>query len=145
MLIGLGSRGLAPEIAQFGENEGGEGGEREWWIKRLHGSSYDARYMLRCVLSLPSPLLSSFSPRFSPLRYLIVNRPETVESLFIAYRLTHDLKYRTHAWDIFSAIEKYCKIPGGGYATVEDVDELPVRLDDKQETFFLVRFLRCIG
>ena len=109
--------GLAPEIAQFGPTEGRDHPEREWWIKRMHGSSYDARYMLR---------------------------PETVESLFIAYRLTHSPTYRAHAWAIFSAIEKHCKIPGGGYATVEDVDEVPVRWDDKQETFFLSETLKYL-
>ena len=65
--------------------------------------------------------------------------PETVESLFIAWRLTGDARYRRYAWSIFSSIEKYCKVPSGGYATVLDVDTVPVSLLDKQETFFLVR------
>jgi hypothetical protein len=65
-------------------------------------------------------------------------RPETVESLFIAFRLTGDNRYRDHGWAIFQAIEKHCKIPGGGYATIINVDEVPVRHEDKMETFFLV-------
>ncbi len=48
------------------------------------------------------------------------------------------MRYRNYAWAIFSAIEKHCKLPEGGYATVLDVDTIPVSLDDKQETFFLV-------
>jgi mannosyl-oligosaccharide alpha-1,2-mannosidase len=65
-------------------------------------------------------------------------RPETVESLFIAYRLTGDEIYREYGWRVFQAIEKHAKVPSGGYATVLNVDENPARLEDKMETFFLV-------
>ncbi|KAJ4470167.1 glycoside hydrolase family 47 protein [Lentinula aciculospora] len=70
--------------------------------------------------------------------YIKNSRPETVESLFIAWRLSGIVRYRDYAWGIFTSIEKYAKLPGGGYATVLDVDTVPVSLDDKQETFFLV-------
>lgn len=70
--------------------------------------------------------------------------PETVESLFIAWRLTGDVRYREYAWGIFQAIEKHCRLPGGGYATILDVDTVPVRHDDKQETFYLVRLTLCV-
>lgn len=66
------------------------------------------------------------------------NRPETVESLFIAFRLTGDQRYREQGWAIFRAIETHCRIPSGGYATIVNVDEVPVRHEDKMETFFLV-------
>jgi hypothetical protein len=65
-------------------------------------------------------------------------RPETVESLFTAFRLTGDRRYREYGWAIFQAIEKHCRIPSGGYATIINVDEVPVRHEDKMETFFLV-------
>ncbi|KAF9078021.1 glycoside hydrolase [Rhodocollybia butyracea] len=110
--------GLAPEIAMFRTDDEGE--PRDWYIKNSRPggpSSYDARYMLR---------------------------PETVESLFIAWRLTGDIRYRNYAWNIFSSIEKYAKLPGGGYATVLDVDTVPVSLDDKQETFFLSETLKYL-
>lgn len=61
-----------------------------------------------------------------------------MESLFIAWRLTGDIRYRDYSWAIFSSIDKYCRLVSGGYATVIDVDTVPVALDDKQETFFLV-------
>ncbi|KAJ7868894.1 glycoside hydrolase, partial [Mycena leptocephala] len=63
--------------------------------------------------------------------------PETVESLFLAWRLTGNKRYRDYAWGIFEAIEKHCRLAGGGYATVLDVDTVPVRHEDKQETFYL--------
>ena len=67
-----------------------------------------------------------------------MNRPETVESLFIAYRLTGDPRYRAYGWSIFQAIEKHCRIESGGYASVLNVDVLPVELEDKMETFLMV-------
>lgn len=91
---------------------------------------YDARYMLRQV---------SFLARLSVFVLIeLLNRPETVESLFTAFRLTGDKRYRDHGWEIFQAIEKHCRIPSGGYATIVNVDEVPVRHEDKMETFFLV-------
>lgn len=64
--------------------------------------------------------------------------PETVESLFIAFRLTGDAQYRKWGWDIFQAIEKHCRIESGGYASILDVDKLPVQFEDKMETFLMV-------
>jgi hypothetical protein len=64
--------------------------------------------------------------------------PETVESIFIAFRLTGDPKYRDYGWAIFQAIEKHCRIPTGGYASVINVDQVPVEYDDKMETFLMV-------
>lgn len=65
-------------------------------------------------------------------------RPETLESLFVAYRMTGNPKYRQQAWDIFQAFEKHCKIASGGYATILDVDDVPVTHEDRMETFWLV-------
>jgi len=65
-------------------------------------------------------------------------RPEIAESLFLAWRMTGDIKYRDYAWNIFQAIEKHCRLADGGYATVINVDSVPVVHEDKQETFFLV-------
>lgn len=66
------------------------------------------------------------------------HRPETVESLFIAYRLTGDTRYRDYGWNIFQSIEKHCRIESGGYATILNVDEVPVQHEDKMETFLMV-------
>ena len=113
--------GLAPEIAHFRtpndglDKELGGGMPRDWYIKGAKPgapSPYDARYMLR---------------------------PETVESLFYAFRLTGDIRYRNHGWNIFRAILKHCRVPSGGFATVLNVDQMPVKVEDKMETFFMVR------
>jgi hypothetical protein len=66
------------------------------------------------------------------------HRPETVESLFLAYRLTGEQKYRDYGWTIFQAFREHCRLPGGGYAGIANVDHLPVQHEDKMETFWLV-------
>ncbi|KAN0000582.1 hypothetical protein ACTFIZ_001040 [Dictyostelium cf. discoideum] len=48
---------------------------------------------------------------------LVYLRPETVESLFILYRLTGDTKYQEWSWKIFEAIEDVCK-QENGYAVI---------------------------
>ena len=64
--------------------------------------------------------------------------PETIESLFIAYRLTGDDRYREHGWKIFQSIEKYCRLESGGYVSILDVDNVDSGKIDKMETFFMV-------
>ena len=72
--------------------------------------------------------------------FRFIFRPETVESLFIAFRLTGDERFRKFGWDIFQAIESHCRVETGGYAGVLNVDAVPVMRLDNMETFFLVRF-----
>ena len=68
----------------------------------------------------------------------IMCSPETIESLFIAYRLTGDDRYREHGWKIFQSIEKYCRLESGGYASILNVEDIDSGKTDKMETFFLV-------
>jgi len=75
-------------------------------------------------------------------RYIL--RPETVESLFIAFRLTGDKRYRDRGWQIFQAIEKHCRIESGGYASIRNVEELPVVFEDKMETFMMSETLKYL-
>ncbi|KXN85750.1 Mannosyl-oligosaccharide 1,2-alpha-mannosidase MNS3, partial [Leucoagaricus sp. SymC.cos] len=116
--------GLSPEIVHFRIPSDGmdemPGAPQDWYIKgarRGEPAPYTARYMLR---------------------------PETVESLFIAYRLTGDERYREHGWNIFQAIEKHCRVDSGGYATIINVDEIPAVKEDKMETFFLSETLKYL-
>lgn len=46
------------------------------------------------------------------------------------------------AWTIFQAFEKHCKLPAGGYASIRDVDALPVQHEDRMETFWLSETLK---
>ncbi|CCM02763.1 uncharacterized protein FIBRA_04871 [Fibroporia radiculosa] len=111
--------GLSPEIVHFRMAGDGIESKHDWYIKgaRPGYAPYDARYILR---------------------------PETVESLFIAFRLTGDPQYRAWGWDIFQAIEKHCRVESGGYASVLNVDELPVKYEDKMETFLMSETLKYL-
>lgn len=70
-------------------------------------------------------------------RYIL--RPETLESIFLAYRLTGDTRYRRIGWKIFQSIEKYCRLDEGGYSSILNVDDVNTKKDDKMETFWLVQ------
>ena len=71
-------------------------------------------------------------------------RPETVESLFVLWRVTQNATYREWGWQIFEAIERHAKVPTGGYMNVASVLDVPARPhpDDKMETWFLAETLK---
>jgi len=113
--------GLPPEIAYFYTKESWNDSYiddkdwyKDWYIKdnEIPGrpASYDARYILR---------------------------PETVESLFIAYRLTGDDKYREYGWRIFLSIERFCRVETGGYTSILNVENPKSRVEDRMETFLM--------
>lgn len=68
-------------------------------------------------------------------------RPETVESYFVLWRLTHDQKYRDWAWDAAQAIEQHCRTPNG-YSGIHNVySEHPMK-DDVQQSFYIAEVLK---
>ncbi|KAJ9135879.1 hypothetical protein P3X46_033004 [Hevea brasiliensis] len=116
------STGLAPEIAYFHTKEYTEGG--------LDGGNKGSKFV--------DDIIIKHADRHNLLR------PETVESLFVLYRITEDPKYREWGWQIFEAFEKYTKVESGGYSSLEDVTELPPRRRDKMETFYLGETLKYL-
>ncbi|GFZ49357.1 Mannosyl-oligosaccharide 1,2-alpha-mannosidase [Saitozyma sp. JCM 24511] len=111
--------GLGPEIAMFVQwSDEHRAHLMDWYIKPSQGGALiDARNILR---------------------------PETVESLFLAYRATGDEIYREWGWKIFQAFQKYCRVPTGGYAGIEDVQVDPPVLLDRMETFWLGETLKYL-
>ena len=74
-----------------------------------------------------------------------LHRPETVESLFYLWRRTGEQRWRDAGWRIFSALEKYERSPGGGYAGLKDVRIMPEpQQDDTQQSFFLAETLKYL-
>jgi len=75
-------------------------------------------------------------------------RPETAESLFVLFRVTRDARYQRWGWEIFSAIERHCRVAEGGYASAKNVNEAQVNqsapLRDKMESFFLGETLKYL-
>lgn len=116
------STGLAPEIAYFHIEDFFEGG--------LDGGNKSSEYSNDIIIK--------------PADRHNLLRPETVESLFVLYRITEDPKYREWGWQIFEAFEKYTKVDSGGYTSVDDVTTIPPHRRDKMETFFLGETLKYL-
>lgn len=73
-----------------------------------------------------------------------LQRPETVESLFILYRITGDPIYRKWGWEIFKSFEQHTKTPGGSYTSLQDVTEVPPKQRDNMESFWLAETLKYL-
>ncbi|KAI4304477.1 hypothetical protein MLD38_039980 [Melastoma candidum] len=116
------STGLAPEIAYFHTEDYSEEG--------LGGGNKSSEYQ--------NDIIIKHADRHNLLR------PETVESLFVLYRITENEKYRDWGWQIFEAFERYTKVDSGGYTSLDDVTSLPPRTRDKMETFFLGETLKYL-
>jgi mannosyl-oligosaccharide alpha-1,2-mannosidase len=71
-------------------------------------------------------------------------RPETVESLFVLFRVTGDQRYRDAGWRIFEAFNAHCRVAGGGYSTLRDVTVVPAEQSDQQESFWLAETLKYL-
>jgi mannosyl-oligosaccharide alpha-1,2-mannosidase len=75
---------------------------------------------------------------------LYLLRPEAVESIFYAWRETHDQKWRDYARDIWRAIAKHCQVDSGGFTDVRHVtSDTPTKMD-KQESWFLAETLKYL-
>ncbi|KAF5204870.1 Mannosyl-oligosaccharide 1,2-alpha-mannosidase MNS3 [Thalictrum thalictroides] len=116
------STGLAPEIAYFQIEGYSEVG--------LDGGNKSSEYINDIIIK--------------PADRHNLLRPETVESLFVLYRITEDPKYREWGWQIFEAFEKHTKVDSGGFTSLNDVTKVPPERRDKMETFFLGETLKYI-
>jgi len=70
-------------------------------------------------------------------------RPETVESLFILNYLTGDPVYREWGWEIFQAIERFCRTDVA-YGQIRDVSDVGVTPIDKLESFFFAETMKYL-
>ncbi|KAJ7763659.1 glycoside hydrolase family 47 protein [Mycena maculata] len=70
-------------------------------------------------------------------------RPETVESLYIMWRVTGETKWREMGWRIFEAIERETRTPAG-YATLKTVEVVPGIKDDSMPSYFLAETLKYL-
>ncbi|CDS13087.1 hypothetical protein LRAMOSA05271 [Lichtheimia ramosa] len=102
----------------------------DWWYN-ANANAPPARSVqpLGASTGEPPSLLSSKLPsapqprpnglRVGDKRYLL--RPETLESLYMLYRITGDPIYQEYGWEIFQAIEQYCKTEAA-YASIVNVE-----------------------
>ena len=73
-------------------------------------------------------------------KYYIL-RPEVIESYFVLWRLTHDVRYRQWGWEAVQALEKHCRVDGG-YTGIKNVYSDEPTQDDVQQSFFLAETLK---
>ncbi|KAI0096959.1 glycoside hydrolase family 47 protein [Nemania sp. FL0031] len=122
--------GLAPEIAWFHADEEDlrpAPGDRP--LKRARNSlaAWRKDYIVK------------------PLDAHNLQRPETVESLFVMWRITEDPLYREWGWKIFNAFEKHTKLSEKqGYTSVNDVNAIPPPHRDNMESFWLAETLKYL-
>ncbi|GAB5362708.1 hypothetical protein AAMO2058_000821200 [Amorphochlora amoebiformis] len=83
------------------------------------------------------------SSRIKVLESRYILRPETVESIFVMYRVTRDPKYREMGWAIFQAIETHCKVDCC-YSGLRDVQSVDGELNNSMQSFFLAETLKYL-
>ena len=143
--------GLSPEIAYFQLTPSSNNKADDIIVKVLGLCFFFSFEKFKHIL-LIKLISSSFDKSFfiilQPMDAHNLLRPETVESLHIMYQITKDNKYRDYGWKIFKAFDKFCKVPTGGYVSVNDVRsaENPRRGEgrDKMESFFLAETLKYL-
>jgi mannosyl-oligosaccharide alpha-1,2-mannosidase len=78
-----------------------------------------------------------------PTHLSYMQRPEVVESLFYLWRATRDQRYRDWGWAILGALERHCR-KDAGYSGTGNVQEVPPRSDDVQQSWFLAETLKYL-
>ncbi|KAK6949229.1 hypothetical protein Daesc_009303 [Daldinia eschscholtzii] len=122
--------GLAPEIAWFHANEEDlrpAPGDRPLARTKNSVAAWKKDYIVK------------------PLDAHNLQRPETVESLFVMWRITEDSLYREWGWKIFNAFEKHTKLSQHqGYTSVNNVNAIPPPPRDNMESFWLAETLKYL-
>ncbi|KAJ8507991.1 hypothetical protein ONZ45_g9694 [Pleurotus djamor] len=70
-------------------------------------------------------------------------RPETVESLFLMWKVTGESKWRERGWWIFQNLEKESKT-NSGFASLLSVEVSPAPKDDSMPSYFLAETLKYL-
>ncbi|KAF8661347.1 hypothetical protein AX16_001442 [Volvariella volvacea WC 439] len=70
-------------------------------------------------------------------------RPETLESIFLMWRVTGDPKWRMRGWKIFEALEREARTDVG-YAVLRSVERSPAILDNSMPSYFLAETLKYL-
>ncbi|KAM6512099.1 hypothetical protein FALCPG4_017082 [Fusarium falciforme] len=80
---------------------------------------------------------------FWPTSSVYILRPETLESVYYAYRATRDTKWQDRAWDAFLALNESCRVEGG-FAGLRDVMDATRGYTTKMESFWLAETLKYL-
>jgi hypothetical protein len=82
-------------------------------------------------------------PSLTPLDKRWLMRPEVVESIFVLYRITKNIKYRQWGLQIARSIEQHSKLENG-MAVINNVGVLPIEHNDRQKSYFLAETLKYL-
>jgi len=74
-------------------------------------------------------------------QYLL--RPETIESIYLMWLTTGDVKWRERGWGIYQAIETYTHTPYG-YACVSNIEMIPPKQFDSMPSYFFAETLKYL-
>jgi len=71
-------------------------------------------------------------------------RPETVEALFVLWRVTGDEQYQEWGWKIFQALEKVCRT-NVAYSGIRNVGRADGGgFDNRMESFFMAETMKYL-
>ena len=116
--------GIGPEIAWFNAEEA---------ALQPHSSPYPMRRSKDSLKEWKKDYI------VKPLDAHNLQRPETVESLLMMWRITGDCRYREWGWEMFQAFQTYERLSDGeGYTSLNDVNGVPPPRRDNMESFWLV-------
>ncbi|KAG6909355.1 hypothetical protein DXG01_000955 [Tephrocybe rancida] len=68
---------------------------------------------------------------------------QTIESFYILWRTTGEEVWRERGWSVFEAIEKHARTEFG-YASIIDVDQVPVNHKNEMPSYFLAETLKYL-
>lgn len=140
-----GSLALAANKLLDPENVHDDVKRKEKWMKAaadLTTTCYEIYHQQRSGVSPENVEFLSGGGDFinGPGYYIL--RPETMESLFYLWRFTKEQRFRDYGWNIFRAIDRWCKVKSGGYAGLKDVNvHRPIK-DNLQQSFWLAETLK---
>ncbi|MCJ1245091.1 mannosyl-oligosaccharide alpha-1,2-mannosidase [Trapelia coarctata] len=74
-----------------------------------------------------------------------LQRLESVESIFMMWRITNDPVYREWGWEIFKAFQKHTILDDGeGHSSLDNVKMIPPSRRDNMESFWLAETLKYL-
>lgn len=117
--------GVAPEIVWFSADEATLRSKSNGPRTLAHSSDSEAAWKEDYTIK--------------PLDAHNLQRPETVESLFLMWRVTKDPIYREWGWKIFQSFVEYSAMElGEGFSSLNNVNQIPPPRRDNMESFWLV-------
>jgi hypothetical protein len=111
--------------------------EEHWWSPTDENGSKATPEQVKSIIDaqrLPRGIV-----KIQDRRYIL--RPETIESVFIMYRLTGDAVWMEKAWEMFTRIEKLTRTKIAAAALDDVTKTAPVKLDS-MESFWLAETLK---